>query len=91
MLVVHKVGGGDQFPEVTLVLNDLALPKLATIRQAAGRLTLTTGYNRVAELDPRLEPSASFRTLRVYLSPSGTFNHQTQILYKHAETCKEQL
>jgi hypothetical protein len=61
------------------------IPHLASIQQALGDLSLTTGYNKHHEIVPRLQPSTSFRTLGVYIAPSGRQNKQAQILRQHSE------
>jgi len=67
------------------------IPRLATSREAPGSLYLTAGYSRVQEIIPRLAPTDGFRTLGVYLSPSGTSQLQTKVLRQHADKYKSQL
>ncbi len=46
------------------------IPHLATSRQSPGKLSLTTGYQTLKDVVPRLEPTEGFRTLGVYITPS---------------------
>jgi len=59
---------------------------LATAADAPGSISLTTGDNTYRDIIPRLAPTDSFRTLGVYLSPSGTQGRQIQILWGHADS-----
>jgi hypothetical protein len=59
---------------------------LATAADAPGSISLTTGDNTYRDIIPRLAPTDSFRTLGVYLSPSGTQRRQIQILRGHADS-----
>jgi len=58
---------------------------LATTKQSPGNLNLTTGYSNEAEEVPRLEVSEAFRTLGVYISPSGNQMQQIKILRRHTQ------
>jgi len=61
------------------------VPTVAPISKRPATLTLTTGYSSSPEVVPRIEPTASFRTLGVYLSPSGSQKPQIQILCNYVQ------
>jgi hypothetical protein len=61
------------------------VPKLATIQESPGELKLTTGYNAIPDEVPRIQVTASFRTLGVFLAASGCQKKQFQILCQYAE------
>jgi len=61
------------------------VPYLLSNSHSAATVSLTSGYNTAPELLPRIEPSSSFRTLGVYLSPSGCQKKQCQVLRNHAQ------
>lgn len=67
------------------------IPRLATVSQTPASMTLTTGASPILEQVPRIESSTGFRTLGVYLTPSGNYSKQVQILRNHAETFKANL
>jgi hypothetical protein len=60
-------------------------PSLATIKQSPGTMNLTTGTNPNTTEVPRIAPTDSFRTLGVYLSPSGSQQKQVKILRQYAD------
>jgi hypothetical protein len=51
----------------------------------------TTGDNTLPDTVPRIEPTQGFRTLGVYLTPSGQYNCQAKILRQYAEQFKQQI
>jgi hypothetical protein len=59
------------------------IPTLATIQQVQGHLSLTAGYSKHHETMPRIEPTTSFRTLGVYITPSGRQHKQAAILRQY--------
>jgi len=65
------------------------IPHLATSRQSPGKLSLTTGYQTLKDVVPRLEPTKGFRTLGVYITPSGKLSKQAKVLREHAENFKD--
>jgi hypothetical protein len=67
------------------------IPRLATSRQMPATLSLTTGYGSLLEIVPRIEPTQGFRTLGVYLTPSGNYATQAKFLRGHAEQFKNLL
>jgi hypothetical protein len=67
------------------------IPRLATASQSPASMSLTTGSDPLLELVPRKEPTAGFRTLGVYLTPSSQYRTQVNILRSHAEDFKTQL
>jgi hypothetical protein len=67
------------------------IPQLATSRQSPGKLSLTTGYQTLPDIVPQVEPTEGFRTLGVYITPSGNFSKQAKILRGHAEQFRDQL
>jgi hypothetical protein len=67
------------------------IPRLATASQSPASMSLTTGSDPLLELVPRKEPTAGFRTLGVYLTPSGQYRTQVNILCGHTEDFKTQL
>lgn len=67
------------------------VPKLATIQESPGELKLTTGYNAIPDEVPRIQVTASFRTLGVFLVASGCQKKQFQILCQHAEHYRSQV
>jgi ribonuclease HI len=67
------------------------IPKLATIREAPATIALTTGENPLPDTVPRIEPTQGFRTLGVYLTPSGQYTSQVKVLRRHAEQLKQLL
>ena len=56
------------------------VPTLSTQRKAPGKMELTSGTSRQPEVVPRIEATDSFRTLGIYVSPSGTQTKQFTIL-----------
>jgi len=67
------------------------LPRLATARQSSAHMVLTTGYNMLQDIVPRIEPTMGYRTLGVYVTPSGTYTKQAKVLRGYAETFRDQL
>ena len=67
------------------------LPRLATTRQAPAALSLTAGLDIHSAVVPRLEPTEGFRTLGVYVTPSGQYTRQAKVLRAQAEQFKSQL
>jgi hypothetical protein len=61
------------------------IPKIATSTTAPGKMELTSGYSSTTTTVPRIEPSDSFRTLGVYISPSGSQLKQIKVLRQHSE------
>jgi hypothetical protein len=49
-------------------------------------MSLTIGLSPVADIVPRLEPTEGFRTLGVYITPSGTYRQKVKVLRKQTET-----
>jgi hypothetical protein len=62
-------------------------PRLATISQTSSSLHLTSGYSATPKTIPRIESTTAFRTLGVYISPSGCQKKQTEILRGHTQNC----
>jgi hypothetical protein len=60
------------------------IPSLAPISQAPGDMHLTSGASNILHLVPRIEVKDAFRTLGIYLSPSGSQTIQVQILRQHS-------
>jgi hypothetical protein len=60
-------------------------PKLASISQRPITLSITSGHNNLPETLPRIEPTAAFRTLGVYISASGCQKKQMEVLRSHAQ------
>lgn len=60
-------------------------PKLVTTKSAPGEMELTSGSSTTLTTVPRLEVTDSFRTLGVYISPSGSQLKQTKILRQNSE------
>jgi hypothetical protein len=60
-------------------------PSLANKAQSPGSMDLTSGTDPISTTVPRIEPNDSFRTLGVYLSPSGSQKKQISILRQHAD------
>jgi ribonuclease HI len=67
------------------------IPRLATISQTPASLSLTTGTTALPDMVPRLEPTQGFRTLGVYLTPSGNYSRQVKVLRTYAETFRDQI
>jgi len=67
------------------------LPRLATNAQAPAMLSLTTGTNTQPNLVPRLNPTEGFRTLGVYVTPSGQYSRQVENLLDYAEQFRHQI
>jgi len=61
------------------------IPTLATSRQLPVSLSLTPGYSALQEIVPRLEPTQGFRTLGVYVTPTGNYATQAKVLRGYAE------
>jgi hypothetical protein len=61
------------------------VPFLLSNSHSVAKVSLFSGYNTEPKLLPRIEPSSSFRTLEVYLSPSGCQKKQCQVLRNHAQ------
>ena len=66
-------------------------PTSATVRSTPTTLCLTSGYNTTPEQLPRLDPSLSFKTLGVYISPSGSQQKQAEIHHNYAQEYHDQL
>jgi len=64
------------------------IPHLTTSRQSPGKLSLTTGYQTLKDVVPRLEPTEGFRTLGVYITPSGKFSKQAKSSRSMGRTSK---
>ena len=60
-------------------------PTLATIEQAPGELLLTDGISQVLSAIPRLQPTASYRTLGAYINGSGKMIKALQLSRSHSE------
>jgi hypothetical protein len=60
-------------------------PRLATIAQTPRSLCLTTGYTATPKNIPRIEGTTAFRTLGVYISPSGCHKKQVEILRSYTQ------
>jgi hypothetical protein len=60
-------------------------PEVATNGQAPAHLALTSGKNPSQEIIPRIEATQAFRTLGVYIAPSGNQKHQVTVLRSHAD------
>jgi hypothetical protein len=54
-------------------------------------LLLTTGTNPLTVIVPQISSYTGFRTLGVYVTPSGNFQQQVKILRGYAETFKSQI
>jgi hypothetical protein len=67
------------------------IPRLATISQTPASLSLTTGTTALPDLVPRLEPTQGFRTLGVYLTPSGNYSRQVKVRHTYGETFRDQI
>ena len=50
-----------------------------------------TGGNHILDVVPRLEPTQGFRTLGVYITPSGRYAEQVKVLRRYAEEFKQQI
>jgi hypothetical protein len=61
------------------------LPVPAPISKAPGDMRLTSGYNTTPTNVPRIEITDSFRTLGVYISPSGSQQKQLKILRQYSD------
>jgi hypothetical protein len=59
--------------------------QLVTSSQAPGIIKLTSGDNQNLEELPRIEATKAFRTLGVYLTPSGSQKVQMEILRGYAQ------
>jgi hypothetical protein len=59
--------------------------KLAAANKTPDTLELTAGYSKQKQRVPKLDPKDSFRTLGIYISPSGSQTKQAQLLRQHAE------
>jgi hypothetical protein len=57
---------------------------LATATQRPGELRMTNRANTAKEAVPRIEPTATYRTLGVHLSPSGKLDESFRILREQA-------
>jgi len=64
------------------------IPCLAPPSLTPAILALTTGTASEPITVPRISPSTGFRTLGVYVTPSGNFQHQVKVLRAHAESFK---
>jgi hypothetical protein len=64
------------------------IPCLAMNSQTSASMTLTTDMSSLQELVPRIEPTSGFRTLGVYVTPSGKFQQQVKVLRSHTESFK---
>jgi hypothetical protein len=60
-------------------------PIPAPISKAPGNMDLTSGYNTFPTTVPHIEVTEAFRTLGVYISPSGSQQKQIKILRQHSE------
>jgi len=67
------------------------IPKLATIKQTPASIALSTGANSMLDIVPRIEPTQGFRTLGVYVTPSGQYSRQIKVLRKYAEQFKQDI
>jgi hypothetical protein len=56
------------------------IPRLLSTDKSPAQLQMTTGYATQADIVPRIDPHTSFRTLGVYISPSGCQKKQYEIL-----------
>jgi hypothetical protein len=56
---------------------------LATTPLSPASLSLTAGYSTSPEVIPRLDTTEAYRTLGVYISPSGLQKWQVQILWQY--------
>ncbi|MFO0446277.1 MAG: hypothetical protein ACK51L_01300, partial [bacterium] len=65
------------------------IPRLATARQSPAMMALHTGGNLIPDAVPRLEPTQGFRTLGVYITPSGRYAEQVKVLRRYAEEFKQ--
>lgn len=61
------------------------IPNLVTTKSAPGEMELTSGSSPSLISVPSLEATDSFRTLEVYIPPSGSQLKQTKILRQHSE------
>jgi hypothetical protein len=59
---------------------------MAPTRHSPASMSLTIGLSPVADIVPRLEPTEGFRTLGVYITPSGTYRQKVKVLRKQTET-----
>jgi hypothetical protein len=64
------------------------VPTLAPPSLAPSSLTLTTGSEPLAVTVPRISPYTGFRTLGVYITPSGNYQQQVKMLRGYAEKFK---
>ncbi len=62
--------------------------KLLPPSQIQDTLNMTAGYSAQRQRVPMLDPKDSFRTLGIYISPSGSQTKQAKILRQHAEDYK---
>jgi hypothetical protein len=60
------------------------IPNLTPISKAPGEINLTSGASTTHHKVPRIDIKDSFRTLGIYLSPSGSQTKQVQILRQHS-------
>jgi hypothetical protein len=60
-------------------------PKLATISQSSDTLKLFAGYEQTPVALSRMEPTHTFRTLGVHISPSGSQSGQIAVLQQHTQ------
>jgi hypothetical protein len=60
-------------------------PKLNTSSITFPRLSLTTGNDTRTETVPYLSPHSAYRTLGVYVSPSGSQKKQVNILHSYSD------
>jgi hypothetical protein len=67
------------------------IPRLTTVRKAPATIALTTGNTTLPEIVPQLEPTQGFRTLGVFLTPSGQYKRQASVLRTQAEKFKQQI
>jgi hypothetical protein len=61
------------------------IPSLAPTAKAPGIMELTSGASTVLYTVPRIDVNDSFRTLGIYLSPSGSQIKQVTILRQHSD------
>jgi hypothetical protein len=67
------------------------LPRLATTHQAPATLSLTTGLDSQLAVVPRIEPTEGFRTLGVYVTPSGQYAYQARVFRAQTEQFRNQI
>jgi hypothetical protein len=67
------------------------VPTLAPPSLAPSSLTRTTGSEPLAVTVPRISPYTGFRTLGVYITPSGNYQQQVKMLCGYAEKFKAQI